>query len=280
VSGRFDPPVAAVVDVVARALAEDLGVMGDITTLAVIPEDAPGSARFVARTEGVLAGTLAATEVWRQLDAATEMTWTRTDGEELQAGETFGRVTGSLRTILAGERTSLNLLQRCSGIATLTRRYVRSAYGRTRILDTRKTTPGLRALEKAAVRAGGGFNHRESLSDAVLIKDNHLVACDLRQAIERARARWPGRMVECECDTLEQVHQAHAAGADRIMLDNMSPEQVKEAIELLEGAVPVEVSGGVSLETIAAYAATGADFVSVGALTHSPPSLDIGLDLD
>jgi nicotinate-nucleotide pyrophosphorylase (carboxylating) len=280
VSGRFDPPVAAVVDVVARALAEDLGVMGDITTLAVIPEDAPGSARFVARTEGVLAGTLAATEVWRQLDPATEMAWTRADGEELQTDETFGRVTGSLRTILAGERTALNLLQRCSGIATLTRRYVRAAHGRTRILDTRKTTPGLRALEKAAVRAGGGFNHRESLSDAVLIKDNHLVACDLRQAIERAHARWPGRMVECECDTIEQVALARAAGADRIMLDNMSPEQVKEAIELLEGAVPVEISGGVSLETIAAYAASGADFVSVGAITHSPPSLDIGLDLD
>jgi nicotinate-nucleotide pyrophosphorylase (carboxylating) len=280
VTGEFDPPLATVADVVARALAEDLGVMGDITSVAVIPEDAPGSARFVARTEGVLAGTLAATEVWRQLDPAAEVVWTRADGEELQAGETFGRVTGSLRTILAGERTALNLLQRCSGIATLTRRYVRSAAGRTRILDTRKTTPGLRALEKAAVRAGGGFNHRESLSDAVLIKDNHLVACDLRQAVERAHARWPGRMVECECDTIEQVELARAAGADRIMLDNMSPEQAKEAIELLEGAVPVEISGGVNLETVAAYAATGADFVSIGALTHSPPSLDIGLDLD
>ena len=171
--------------------------------------------------------------------------------------------------MLTGERTALNLLRHCSAIATLTDRFVRAVAGRTRVLDTRKTTPGLRALEKAAVRAGGGVNHRESLSDAVLIKDNHLVACDLGEAIRRAHARWPGRLVECECDTLDQVVAARGAGADRILLDNMSPELVKEAMHLLEGAVPVEVSGSVSLETIGAYAAVEPDFVSVGAITHS-----------
>jgi nicotinate-nucleotide pyrophosphorylase (carboxylating) len=279
-AGDFDPPTSALREVVARSLAEDLGVLGDITSLAVIPGEAAATGRFVTRVPGVLAGTAGVTEVFRQLDPSVVVQWQSGDGDDIEPGKALGVVSGSLRSILAGERTALNLLRHCSAIATLTRRFVRSAHGRTRILDTRKTTPGLRALEKAAVRAGGGFNHRDSLSDAVLIKDNHLVGHDLRTAISRARARWPGRMVECECDTLAQVSLAAAAGADRILLDNMSPDEVKEAIVHLGGSVPVEVSGGVTLETIAAYASVEPDFVSVGAITHSAGQLDLALDLD
>ncbi|MGZ8751424.1 MAG: carboxylating nicotinate-nucleotide diphosphorylase [Acidimicrobiia bacterium] len=272
--------MTAVREVVARALAEDLGLLGDLTSLAVIPADAVGSGRFVTRADGVLAGTAAATETFHQLDVAVTVDWIVRDGAPIHAGDDLGTVTGPLRSVLTGERTALNLLRHCSAIASLTNRFVVAATGRTRILDTRKTTPGLRALEKAAVRAGGGANHRESLSDAVLIKDNHLVACDLAEAIERAHARWPGRLVECECDTLDQVVAARRADADRILLDNMPPEVVKEAIHLLEGAVPVEVSGNVNLETIGAYAAVEPDFVSVGAITHSAGQLDLALDFD
>jgi nicotinate-nucleotide pyrophosphorylase (carboxylating) len=276
----LDPPIHAVRDVVARALAEDFGMLGDLTSIAVIDEGTTATGRFVARSEGVLAGTAAATEVFAQLHAAVRVEWLRADGDELQQGQVLGEVDGSLRSILGAERTALNLLQHLSGIATLTRRYVRAAHGKARIRDTRKTTPGLRALEKAAVRAGGGFNHRESLSDAILIKDNHLAHLDLRKAIDRARARWPGRIVEVECDTLEQVGEALTARPDLILLDNMTPDQAREATVLAEGAIPLEVSGTVSVETVGAYAATGVDYISVGAITHSAPSLDIGLDLD
>jgi nicotinate-nucleotide pyrophosphorylase (carboxylating) len=276
----FDPPVAAVRDVVARSLAEDLGLLGDLTSLAVIPAEAIGHGRFVTRADGVLAGSAAAAETFRQLDPTVTVHWLVADGSQIRSGDDLAIVSGPLRSVLTGERTALNLLRHCSAIASLTNRFVLAAAGRTRILDTRKTTPGLRALEKAAVRAGGGFNHRESLSDAVLIKDNHLVACDLGEAIDRARTRWPGRLIECECDTLDQVVAARAARADRILLDNMSPEMVKEAIGLLDGTVPVEVSGNVDLETIGAYAAVGADYVSVGAITHSAGQLDLALDLD
>jgi nicotinate-nucleotide pyrophosphorylase (carboxylating) len=279
-NGEFDPPVAAVRDVAARSLAEDLGLLGDLTSLAVIPADAIGRGRFVTRADGVLAGSTAATETFRQLDPTVTVDWLVVDGSPISAGDDLAIVSGPLRSVLTGERTALNLLRHCSAIASLTNQFVLAAAGRTRILDTRKTTPGLRALEKAAVRAGGGFNHRESLSDAVLIKDNHLVACDLGEAIDRARTRWPGRLVECECDSLDQVVAARAAGADRILLDNMSPEAVKEAIGLLGGTVPVEVSGNVNLETIGSYAAVEPDFVSVGAITHSAGQLDLALDFD
>ena len=167
----------------------------------------------------------------------------------------------------------------CSGIATTTHRYVLAAHGKVRVLDTRKTLPGLRSIQRAAVRAGGGFNHRDSLSDAVLIKDNHVAATGIAKSIERARSVWPGRLIEVECDDLDQVAEARDAAADRVLLDNMSPDQVRVAVALLEGAVQVEVSGGVTLETIGAYADSGADFVSVGALTHSVPVFDIGLDI-
>jgi nicotinate-nucleotide pyrophosphorylase (carboxylating) len=276
----LDPPGPAVRDVVARALAEDLGLLGDLTSLAVIDEAATATARFVARSEGVLAGTAAATETFAQLDAEVVLTWKLDDGDDLVPDQTIGEVSGSLRSILAAERTALNLMQHCSGVATLTRRYVRAARGKSRIRDTRKTLPGLRALEKAAVRAGGGFNHREGLSDAVLIKDNHLTHLDVRRAVERSRARWPGRVIEVECDTIEQVGEAAAAKADLILLDNMDPEQVRKAKGLVEGLVPIEVSGRVSLETVGSYAEAGVDYISVGALTHSAPALDIALDLD
>jgi nicotinate-nucleotide pyrophosphorylase (carboxylating) len=184
-----------------------------------------------------------------------------------------------LRSVLTGERVALNFMCHCSGVATLTRRYVRAARGKARILDTRKTLPGLRAVQRAAVRAGGGFNHRDSLSTAVLIKDNHLAALGLTKAVDRARARWPMRLVEVECDTLDQVGEARDAGVDVVLLDNMTPDQVAKAVEILEGAAKVEVSGRVGVDAVGAYAESGADFISVGALTHSVRVFDIGLDI-
>jgi nicotinate-nucleotide pyrophosphorylase (carboxylating) len=275
----LDPPHHLVREVVERALVEDLGLLGDLTSIAVIDDETEGSGTFVARAEGVLAGTAAATETFAQLDSAVRVMWDLADGDEIREDQTLGTVSGPLRAILGGERTALNLLQHCSGIATLTRRYVRAAHGKARIRDTRKTLPGLRALEKAAVRAGGGFNHRESMSDAVLIKDNHLMHVELRMAVDRARARWPGRVVEVECDTLEQVAEALDSEPDLILLDNMAPEQVRAALEIVAGAIPLEVSGRVVLENVGSYAQTGIDYIAVGAITHSAPALDIALDL-
>jgi nicotinate-nucleotide pyrophosphorylase (carboxylating) len=278
VSRDFDPPAEVVRDLVARALAEDFGVLGDLTSVATIPEDATGAAAVVARRYGVLAGSAAANEVFRQVDPTVSVEWYASDGETIEADQRLAVVDGNLRSILGAERTALNLLQHASGVATLTRRYVEACAGRARIRDTRKTLPGLRAIEKAAVRAGGGFNHRECLSDAVLIKDNHLAAMDLGAAVERSRARWPGRIIEVECDTPAQVHEAVAAGADLILLDNMSPETVSACVATVDGLVPLEISGGVDLETVGAYSQTGAEFISVGAITHSAPALDLALD--
>ena len=284
-SGDFDPPVSAVREAVGRTLAEDLGVLGDLTSTALIPGDAIGQGHLVARVPGVLAGTAVATEVFAQLDPALSVTWAAADGDSLAAGQRIGTVTGPLRSLLTGERSALNFLGHLSGIATLTRAYVEAAAeagagGRCRIRDTRKTTPGLRALEKAAVRAGGGANHRGNLSDAVLIKDNHLRHCAVADAVDRARIRWPGAVVEVECDTLDQLVETKEAGADLALVDNMTPEEVAKAVVLADGVLPVEVSGGVTLDSVAAYAAAGADLVSVGALTHSAPVLDIALDLE
>ena len=283
-SGDFDPPVtAAVREAVARALAEDLGVLGDLTSTALIPADAVGSGHFVARRPGVLAGVAAAREVFAQLDPAVSVTWAAEDGDRIEAGQRVGTVSGPLRSLLTGERSALNFLGHLSGIATLTRAHVDAAAaagGHARIRDTRKTTPGLRALEKAAVRAGGGANHRGSLSDAVLVKDNHLRNCSIAEAVDRARIRWPGVAVEVEADTLDQVSEALAAGADVILVDNMTPDEVAKAVALAGGSVPIEVSGRVSLDTVAAYAAAGADLISIGALTHSAPVLDIALDFE
>lgn len=278
-SGDFDPPIAGLRRLVAQTLAEDFGSLGDLTSIATIPDDAVATGAIKARRYGVLAGVAAANEVLRQVDARLAVRWEATDGDLIEADQTLATISGNLRSLLGAERSALNLLQHASGIATLTREYVQAAAGRTRIRDTRKTLPGLRAVEKAAVRAGGGFNHRECLSDSVLIKDNHLAFMDLTAAVERSKVRWPGRTVEVECDTLAQVHEAVAAGADFILLDNMHPDEVRVAVDAVDGMVPLEVSGRVSFETIREYAATGVEFVSIGALTHSAPALDIGLDI-
>lgn len=273
-----DPPVAAVRQVVARALAEDLGALGDLTA-SLVPDDATARADFVARDQGVVAGRLCVVETFAAVDPSAAVAWRLADGVEVHPGEVIGTVEGRLASILTAERTALNLLGRLSGVASLTRAYVRAAQGNARIRDTRKTTPGLRALEKAAVRAGGGANHRGSLSDGILIKDNHLAVLSIGEAVTRARRRWPGQLVEVECDTHDQVAQAVEAGADMVLVDNMRPDDVAKAVALVAGRCPVEVSGGVTLESVAALAATGASFISVGSLTHSAPALDIGLDI-
>jgi nicotinate-nucleotide pyrophosphorylase (carboxylating) len=275
----------AVVDAVRRALAEDLGPEGDLTA-ALVPEDVTAHFGLRARQAGTLAGRAPATEAFRQVDPTVALTWHADDGDELKAGDTVLELHGPLRPILTAERTALNFLGRLSGIATLTAQYVAAAHEHNpsvQILDTRKTTPGLRLLEKAAVRAGGGTSHRMSLSDAVLVKDNHLAGTSITAAVRRARELWPGRMVEIECDALDQVAEAAGAGADAVLLDNMDPATVVEAIAVARldapGGILTEVSGGVTLANVGAYAAAGPDRISIGALTHSAAGLDLGLDL-
>jgi nicotinate-nucleotide pyrophosphorylase (carboxylating) len=275
----FDAPESVVAEVVAAALAEDFGLLGDITSIACIREHETATALFVAREEGVLAGTALVDETYRQVDGELNVTWRVHDGDSVEVGTELGEVSGSLRSILGGERVALNFLSHLSGVASVTRRYVRAARGKARILDTRKTLPGLRGVQRAAVRAGGGFNHRDSLATAVLIKDNHLAALGIDKAVERARARWPMRIVEVECDTLAQVGQACEAGVDVVMLDNMSPEDVAKAVALVNGRAKTEVSGTITPDTVGSYAETGVDFISVGAITHSVRVLDIGLDV-
>lgn len=279
-TGPFDPPVVAVREVVARALGEDLLPLGDLTAGLVDPS-AVGTGVVVARSDGVLAGSACFAEVFAQLDPTVSVLFLVADGASLAPGSKVAEVSGRLASVLAGERTALNLLCHLSGVATLTRRYV-DAVGAssTRVLDTRKTLPGLRAVQKAAVRAGGGYNHRGSLSEMVLVKDNHRAAIGIQAAVAAARLRWPFRAVEVECDVVDQVAEAVAAGATAVLLDNMSPAEVRRCVDAVAGRALTEASGGVTLDTVAAYAATGVDFVSVGALTMSAPSLDLGLDLD
>jgi nicotinate-nucleotide pyrophosphorylase (carboxylating) len=275
----LDPPVTAVREVVARALAEDLGVFGDVTA-GLVPPAAMVTAALVARAPGVLAGRLAATEAFAAVDPAIGVRWAAADGERVDAGQVLARIEGPLASVLTAERTALNLLGHLSGVATLTSRFVDAAGPSAHIRDTRKTTPGLRALEKAAVRAGGGTNHRASLSEGILLKDNHLAGVSIEAAVARAKGRWPGLMVEVECDTLEQVKVAVEAGADLVLLDNMGPAGVAAAAQLIDGRIPIEVSGRVALDDVAALAAAGADLISVGALPPPAPVLDIGLDLE
>jgi nicotinate-nucleotide pyrophosphorylase (carboxylating) len=265
-------------ELVAAALAEDLTPLGDLTA-ALLPPKATGDAVIVPRHDGVLAGSAAAHETFAQVDTRIAVAWTAADGDTVRAGDAVARVVGPLASVLTAERTALNFLSHLSGIATLTRRYVDLAAGRAAIRDTRKTTPGLRALEKAAVRAGGGVNHRGNLSDGVLVKDNHLAGMTIGTAVAAARRLWPGRTVQVECDDVDQLEQALAAGVDLVLLDNMLPAEVSECVELVGKRCLVEVSGGVSLGNVDAYAATGADLIAIGALTHSAPILDIGLDL-
>jgi nicotinate-nucleotide pyrophosphorylase (carboxylating) len=273
-----DPPITAVREVVARALAEDLGVFGDVTA-SLLPPGALTSAEVVPRVRGVLAGRLAAAEAFAAVDAKVELEWFARDGDRLEPGRSIARVEGPLASVLTAERTALNFLCHLSGVATLTRRFVEAAGGGLRVRDTRKTTPGLRALEKAAVRAGGGLNHRGSLSDGILVKDNHLAGISVDDAVAEARRRWPGLSCEVECDTLDQVKTALLAGADAILVDNMDPSEVAAAVALVGHRVPIEVSGGVTLDNVSSYVSAGADLIAIGALTHSAPVLDIGLDL-
>jgi nicotinate-nucleotide pyrophosphorylase (carboxylating) len=275
----LDPPLPAVREVVARALAEDLGVFGDVTA-SLVPVTATVSASIVARAPGVLAGRLPASETFAAVDPSVALRWSAADGDRIDAGRVLGQVRGPLTSVLTAERTALNLLGHLSGVATLTRRFVDAAGLTARVRDTRKTTPGLRALEKAAVRAGGGVNHRASLSDGILLKDNHLAGITVEAALVEAKRRWPGLPCEVECDTLDQVKVAVAAGADLILVDNMDPAGVATAVQFVGGRVPLEVSGRVSLDNVAEYAAAGADLIAVGALTHSAPALDVGLDLE
>lgn len=283
------PPPPILEDVVARALAEDVGLAGDVTTQALVDPDALGRGELRFRKTGVLAGTWVADAVCAQFDLI--VTWDATEGERVTAGDVAGDVEGNLADLLTAERTVLNFLCRLSGIATLTRAFVDAAEAaweaagrpgpRPRIRDTRKTTPTLRALEKAAVRSGGGVNHRMGLFDAVLVKDNHVAALggDVAAAVSLARAHVPAAPVEIEADTVAQAEAAAAAGADCVLLDNMTPEDVTAAVTAVGGRCPLEVSGGVTLDNVAAYARTGVDFIAVGTLTHSAPAVDVGLDL-
>jgi len=284
-SSAFDPPRPAVAEVVLRALAEDLGPLGDITA-ALVPPSARVVASMVARGSGVLAGRACATETFRQVEPAIEVDWVRADGDRVANGDHLAVVAGPLAAVLTAERTALNFLCHLSGVATLTARFAGAVTGTgATILDTRKTTPGLRSLEKAAVVAGGGRNHRMGLYDAFLIKENHIaVAGGLAEAIGRARAAAPDREVEIECRDAGEVAEALEAGADRLLLDNMDAEGLRAAVSARDAAVEagghralLEASGGVTLETVAAIAETGVDFVSVGALTHSAPALDLSM---
>ena len=270
-------------ELVARALFEDLGE-GDVTAEAVVPEDASGHATITQKEPGVLFGLDVAAEVFRQAGAG-ELEAVAAEGEwRADVPAEVARVEGPARALLAAERTALNLLCHLSGVATLTARFVGEAEGTgARVLDTRKTTPGLRALEKAAVAAGGGTNHRMGLYDAILIKENHAaLAGGVGEAVGRARAARPDLPVEVECRDLDEVRQGAEAGANRLLLDNMSPAELREAVAAAgaSGEVPeLEASGGVTLATVGEIAATGVDYVSVGALTHSAPALDLSMTL-
>ena len=283
--GVVTPPATAVVEAVRRALHEDLDSDGDLSA-ALVPDGAMAVGAIVARSGGVLAGSACATEAFRQVDPSIEVSWRRSDGGRLVAGEVLADLIGPLAPVLTAERTALNFLGRLSGIATETARWVEAADGGARIWDTRKTTPGLRVLEKAAVRAGGGANHRLNLSHWVMLKDNHLTGTDIAGAVAASRRRWAGRTVHVECETLYQVRESLEAGADALLLDNMTPAQVTACIVEVRdhasrhGVRPlVEASGGITLAVVADYAATGVDCISSSALTGSAPALDVGLDL-
>lgn len=276
----FDPPAHDVQAAVERALAEDLGPDGDLTS-SLLPL-AEVTAAIVARAAGRLAGRACAMEVFRQVDPAVTVRWEAADGDPVSSGQKLAVVAGPQASVLTAERTALNFLSHLSGIATEVARYAAAAAatGPARVRDTRKTTPGLRVLEKAAVRAGGGDNHRAGLSEWVMLKDNHLASITIAEGVAGARRRWPGRAVYVECDRIEQVDEALAAGVDALLLDNMSPSEVRACVDRATGhGCLLEVSGGITLETVAEYAATGVDFVSVGRFTNSAPALDIALDM-
>jgi nicotinate-nucleotide pyrophosphorylase (carboxylating) len=280
---RFPLDQAQLDRTVAAALTED-GAYNDLTTIATILSDRRARAMIVAKEAGVIAGVPLALEAFRQLDSKVSIRVDLEDGTAVAAGTPVLFCTGHARALLSAERVALNFMQRLSGIATTTAKYVEAVKGtRARILDTRKTTPGWRQLEKYAVRAGGGMNHRHDLSSAVLIKDNHLSALDndIGLAVKRARDLVPeGIKVEVECDNLDQVRAAVEAKADIILLDNMSPAKMKEAVAIIDGRAIAEASGGVTLSTVRGIAETGVDWSSIGALTHSAQAMDLGLDFE
>ena len=270
-------------DPIAIALREDLGE-GDITTQFFVRSDLRALGRIVARERAIVAGTVTAAEVFRRVNPKLTVEILQPDGTALSGGETILEVRGAAGAILTAERVALNFLQRLCGIATLTRQFVEAiGKSRAKILDTRKTTPGWRVLEKYAVRAGGGNNHRMDLASAILIKDNHLAACDgdVALAVRRARDMAPAGMhIEVECESPDQVRAAVEAGAHIVLLDNMSLDQLRESVSVAAGRVKTEASGGVNLSTVRAIAETGVDWISIGALTHSPPALNLALDFD
>ncbi|MDR7477888.1 MAG: carboxylating nicotinate-nucleotide diphosphorylase [Armatimonadota bacterium] len=278
-------PAAELERVVAAALREDLP-WGDLTTESLFPEALPARGAVMAKRPGVIAGLPVLEVVFRQLSPEVRVRLEMADGAEVERGQVVAVVEGDGRALLAGERVALNFLSHLSGIATLTRRYVQAVAGLPcRIVDTRKTAPGLRVLQKYAVRVGGGANHRFGLSDGVLVKDNHLAmlkrqGVSLRQALERLRARVPhGIRIQVEVTDLDQVHEAVEAGADALLFDNMDLQTLRQAVARCRGRVLTEASGGVTLETVRAVAETGVDLISVGALTHSAPSLDLSLEI-
>jgi nicotinate-nucleotide pyrophosphorylase (carboxylating) len=271
---------------VEAALEEDLG-RGDVTSDLLVPPDLAATAALRSRSEGVIAGLDVAALVFALVDSRVDFLASIKDGDVVAAAQELAVISGAARSLLRAERVALNFLQRLSGIATLTSRYVGAVRGtRARIVDTRKTTPGLRPLEKYAVRAGGGFNHRRDLSDAVMIKDNHLATIGARgvslvDAVKQLRESLPHTLkIEIEVDRLDQIPAALAAGGDIILLDNMTTADLKNAVAMIDGRAMTEASGGVSPSTVAEIAASGVDVISVGALTHSAPALDIGLDFE
>ena len=267
-------------DFVDRVLAEDLGTGGDVTSKATIASDARFTAQMNCRQAIVVAGVEIAAAFFRQLDPEVQVEQLETDGDKAEHGTTLMRLTGNAQAMLAAERPALNTLQHLSGIATLTRAYVDAIAGTGAILiDTRKTIPGLRILEKYAVRMGGAQNHRMRLDDGILIKDNHVAVCGgVAEAVRRAKAANTGLEVQVEVDRIDQIEPALAAGADRLLLDNMDPAMLREAVGVVHGRVPLEASGGVTLETIRLLAETGVNYISVGRITQSAPAVDIGLD--
>lgn len=267
-------------EIVRRALAEDLG-WGDVTTEATVAPDQRARGILLAKSRLIVAGIQVAEEVFRQLDPAIVFQIRRHDSEACAPGDVIAEAKGSAAAMLTAERTALNLLQRMSGIATLTRAFVDAADGSITVLDTRKTTPTLRALEKYAVRAGGGTNHRSGLDDGILIKDNHIrLAGGVEEAIRRMKKAGQEMPIEVEAQSLDQVDQAIAAGADIILVDNLPVEQIREAVKRVRGRTKVELSGGVTLDRMRELSSTGADYVSVGALTHSAPAADISFELE
>jgi len=276
------PPLDANVyrEIVRRALDEDLK-SGDITTEAIVSAKQRARGVFLIKADCVLAGLDIAIETFLQLDPTVKIDVHKRDGHICRSGETVAKLVGSARALLIGERTALNFLQRLSGIATHTRRFVDAAKGALTILDTRKTTPTLRALEKYAVRVGGAKNHRTGLFDAVLLKDNHVrLAGGVTRAVQRTRVQNRGVPIEVEAQTLAEVNEALAARADAILLDNMTMSDVRKAVDRAKGRAKIEISGGVTLDRIPELAKTGADFVSIGALTHSAPAVDISFEIE